>query len=143
MNHQATKTRSATLENRQRAWVAAEVAGDTAMLASLAHDDFALVGPLGFVLSREQWLARYANGDLVISSLEWTETTVREFGPTAVVIGTHAQRGSYRGQPNDWEFRVTQLWLHEEGVWKLATMHFSSLMTPSAARPTGPKPGLS
>ncbi len=142
MERQEVSTGTTNLEEPQRAWVAAEVAGDTETLADLAHEDFVLVGPFGFVLDRQQWLARYTSGDMVTASLEWIEPTVREFGSTAVVIGTYTQRGSYRGQPNDGQFRVTQLWSHDH-TWQLAAMHFSALCTPPAGVPTHPRRGES
>jgi hypothetical protein len=46
-------------------WVEAELAGDVIVLDALSHKDFVLVGPLGFVLDKAQWLDRYASGDLV------------------------------------------------------------------------------
>jgi hypothetical protein len=45
-----------------RRWVDAELRGDADALAALSVADFTLVGPLGFVLTREQWLDRYRSG---------------------------------------------------------------------------------
>ena len=40
----------AELEEFGKRWVDAELAGDTSAMDSLAHRDFLLVGPLGFIL---------------------------------------------------------------------------------------------
>ena len=40
-----------------RRWAAAEQQNDAGSLDGLLADDFVGVGPLGFVLTREQWLA--------------------------------------------------------------------------------------
>ena len=45
-----------------RRWAAAEQDNDAQALAGLLADDFVGVGPLGFVLDRGQWLARFGNG---------------------------------------------------------------------------------
>lgn len=44
------------------AWAAAERDGDTAFLADQLTDDFVGVGPWGFELSKEDWIARFAGG---------------------------------------------------------------------------------
>ena len=45
-----------------RRWAAAEQQNDAGSLDGLLADDFVGVGPLGFVLTREQWLSRFGNG---------------------------------------------------------------------------------
>ena len=51
----------AVLEEFGKRWAEAEVAQDVTVLDSLAHKDFILVGPLGFILDKTQWLDRYRN----------------------------------------------------------------------------------
>ena len=46
----------------ERRWAQGELDADVAALDALATDDFTLVGPLGFVLDRQQWLDRYRRG---------------------------------------------------------------------------------
>jgi Domain of unknown function (DUF4440) len=45
-------------------WAAPEASGDTATLKRCLADDFTGVGPLGFTLSRQDWLARPPPGPL-------------------------------------------------------------------------------
>ena len=45
-----------------RRWADAEQRGDADALSALAVEDFTLVGPLGFVLDKQQWLDRYRSG---------------------------------------------------------------------------------
>ena len=68
-------------------WVEAELAGDTDAMDSLAHRDFLLVGPLGFILDKTQWLERYSGGAFATSALDWRDTTVRVVGDCAGVSG--------------------------------------------------------
>ena len=58
----------AEIEEFGKRWVEAELAGDTSAMDSLAHRDFLLVGPLGFILDKAQWLERYSSGAFVTSS---------------------------------------------------------------------------
>ena len=124
----------AELEDFGKRWVEAELARDVIVLDALTHKDFILVGPLGFALDKAQWLDRYANEDLVTSSLSWRDTQARVFGDCAVVIGTHDQQASYRGQPNDGQFRATHILVREDGAWRLAGMHLSPMSGPPEAQ---------
>jgi hypothetical protein len=47
------------LHELDQRWARAEIEADVSTLESLALDDFTLVGPAGFVLSKEKWLDRY------------------------------------------------------------------------------------
>lgn len=113
-------------------WAAAEQAGDTDTLAALTVEDFTLVGPLGFVLDRDQWLLRYRDGSLVTESLTWTPESVRTYGPVAVVIGTHEQQARYQGNPVPLErMRATHVLTADAGgEWKLAGIHLSPISAP-------------
>jgi ketosteroid isomerase-like protein len=125
----------AEIEEFGKRWVEAEVAGDTSAMDSLAHQDFLLVGPLGFILDKAQWLERYSSGAFVTSALDWRVTTARVFGDCAVVIGVHDQQATYRGQPNNGQFRATHILIREDGRWRLVGMHLSPIATP----PMGPQ----
>jgi len=106
-------------------WAKAEQRGDVAALDALTMGNFTLVGPLGFVLDKGQWLDRYRTGQLVTSSLVWDDVQVREYGDAAVAIGRHTQRATYRGQPSDGEFRATHVIVKVNGQWHLASMQLS------------------
>jgi uncharacterized protein (TIGR02246 family) len=114
-----------------RRWAEAQERGDADALDSLLTDDFMLVGPLGFVLTKQQWLDQFRSGALVASSVEWDEVDVRDYGPVAVAIGRERQHAEYKGQPANGVFRVTQIAVRRDRDWGLAGLHFS----PIAARP--------
>jgi ketosteroid isomerase-like protein len=122
----------AAIEELGKRWVEAELAGDTNAMDSLAHQDFLLVGPLGFILDKAQWLERYSSGAFVTSALDWRDTHVRVFGDCAVVIGVHDQEAAYRGQPNNGQFRATHILIRDGGAWRLIGMHLSPISTPPA-----------
>ena len=120
-----------TILDLGRRWAAAEQQGDTTTLDELAVDDFTLVGPFGFILTKKQWLDRYRDGDLVTSELRWEEVTVRDYGTAAVAVGVHAQRAAHRGRANDGRFRATHIAVRDEdGEWRLAGIHLSPLGLP-------------
>jgi hypothetical protein len=115
-------------------WAAAEVAADTAVLDSLACEDFRLVGPAGFVLNRQQWLDRYRGGGLVTTSLTIDDLDTRACGPAAITIGVQTQQAAYQGRPASGRFRVTAVAVRGDSPgdepWRLAGVHLSAIIAP-------------
>lgn len=114
-------------------WRQAELAGDAAAIGERLADDFLGVGPLGFMLPRDAWLQRFDRG-LHYDEFELTETQVRRYGDTAVVVGTQTQTGGFGGNPLPFPVvRVTLLLDGTSGSWKLAGAHMSFIAgTPGA-----------
>jgi NAD(P)-dependent dehydrogenase (short-subunit alcohol dehydrogenase family) len=110
----------------------AQVRSDSAALAQLVTDDFKLVGPLGFVVSREQWLEQFDTHALQIESLDWGELDIRTYGyrEMAIAIGRLAQTATYSGTPAGGQFRVTAVALRDGPHWRLAGAHFSRIADP-------------
>jgi ketosteroid isomerase-like protein len=112
-----------------KGWAAAEERNDAGALDGLLADGFAGVGPFGFILTRDQWLARFANG-LVNRSFTITDLQVRDFGTTAVGIGVLAQETSWQGTDTSGRFRVTLVAVPEGEGWRLAHVHIGPLQGP-------------
>jgi hypothetical protein len=127
-----------------RRWAAAEAHNDAATLDGLLDGGFAGVGPFGFILTRDQWLARFTNG-LVNRSFTVTDLQVRDYGTTAVGIGVLAQETSWQGSDNSGRFRVTLVAVQADGGqadggqadggqagegWRLAHVHIGPLQAP-------------
>lgn len=120
-----------TIRDLGQRWAAAEVAGDSAELEALGAPDLRLVGPVGFVLDREEWAHRYDDADgLRLTALDWSEVTVRDHRTFAIAIGVQDQQGTFRGQPVNGRFRVTQIWSADGGDWRLAGLHYSPIGGP-------------
>ncbi|MEV6872330.1 nuclear transport factor 2 family protein [Amycolatopsis sp. NPDC051128] len=120
-----------------RVWAAAEERGDTEALAGLAADGFRLVGPLGFVLDRDQWLARYDSGALVTEKLAWSDVEVRDFGGAAIAVGVHEQVAKHQGSPASGRFRATHVLVRDGDRWRLASIHLSPIGGPPPFAPQG------
>jgi hypothetical protein len=54
-------------------WVVAERAGDAGGISDRLTEDFVAVGPLGFLLSKPEWLDRHATGALTYDAFEIEE----------------------------------------------------------------------
>jgi hypothetical protein len=108
----------------------AQMLRDIDQLEALLTEDFKLVGPLGFVLDKQQWLAQYRSGALEMQSVQWDEVEVRGYGGMAVAIGRQTQAGSHQEHPANGSFRVTQIAIQRDGGWLLAGLHFSPIAQP-------------
>ena len=112
------------------AWAAAELSGDAAFLESILVDDFIGIGPLGFMLTKQEWLARHQSGDLKYETFNMDEIRVRVYNDAAVLTGRQVQKGAYRGNSIQAQFRTTLVFVQQQGQWKLASLHLSTIGQP-------------
>ena len=116
-------------------WAAAEGSGDAATLAELVTEDFRVVGPVGFILERPQYLGRYQGG-FTPESVAWDDVSVRDYGSAAVTIATVTQKASFQGQRADGQFRVAHVFVKPGDRWLIANVQYSMIGGPSPfARP--------
>lgn len=128
----------AAIQELGRRWAAAEVDKDLDTLEALTHPEFRLVGPLGFILDRQQWLDRYQPGQLDTKELIWDQADVRVLGEVAISVGRQRQQVRFQGRPNDGDFRITHVFVRDRAAtygWLIAGMHLSPIMQPGGARP--------
>lgn len=117
-------------------WAAAEAAGDAGTLETLLADGFTAVGPMGFILPKQAWLARHRSGDLMYQEFSLEEVQARPFGPdAAIVVARNKTRGSYRGHPVPEATRATLVLASTAGRWKLAAIHMSFVAGAAGAPP--------
>ena len=119
-----------TLEQLGQAWSAAESASDADTLDRLLTDDFTCVGPLGFVLDKQQYLAGRRNGDLRHTAFDWSDVRLRVHADTAIAVGAQTQQSTYQGHDASGRFRVTQVMLRDGKDWQIASLHYSPIAQP-------------
>ena len=111
-------------------WAAAELQGDIRSLEPLLAEGFVGVGPLGFLLTKQEWLARHQSGDMKYSVHTLDEARARAYNEAAIVIGRLTQEATYRGNPINGQMRTTLVFVHQHGQWQLAGLHFSNIGQP-------------
>ena len=111
------------------AWANAELRGDSAFLERTLADDFIGIGPLGFMLTKQEWLARHQAGDLKYESFSLDEVKVRVYNDAAILIGRQAQNAAYRGNSIPGQFRITLVFV-QQGQWRLAHLQLSTIGQP-------------
>jgi ketosteroid isomerase-like protein len=122
-------TTSADVLDLVKRWATAEQGNDAGALDGLLADDFVGVGPLGFVLGRDQWLVRFDNG-LENRAVTVEDPQVRDYGTAAVVVGVLAQETSFKGADNSGRFRLTLVAVRPADRWLLANAHIGMLQPP-------------
>jgi uncharacterized protein (TIGR02246 family) len=118
------------------AWTNAELHGDTTVLERLLADDYVGIGPLGFMLTKQEWLARHKTGDLKYQSFTLDEVKVRVYNNDAAILtGLQTQQASYQGNSIPGQFRITLVLVQEGGRWLVASLQLSSIgQAPNFAR---------
>jgi ketosteroid isomerase-like protein len=111
-------------------WATAELQGDTAFLEKLLAEDFVGVGPLGFLLSKQEWLARQRSGDMKYTVHTLGDVKVRGYEEAAIMIGRLTQEATYRGNPMNTHMRTTLVFVRKAGQWHLAGLHFCNIGQP-------------
>ena len=120
------------LQNLLARFAEAQRAPNIDELSGLLTDDFKLVGPLGFIVPKQDWLEQFRTGTLQIQSLEWDEIEIRThaYANFAIAIGKLTQTATYARQPADGQFRVTAIAIGSGTTWHLAGAHYSPIAAP-------------
>lgn len=130
-----------SIETTLAEWAAAERDGDLTALDALLADDFTAVGPLGFVLPKQAWLARHRpDGGLSYESFTLAEVQTRRLGgDVAVVTARNDQPGRFQGHPVPEAVRATLVLARQDDGWRLAALHLS-FIAGTAGAPSIPGP---
>src|SRR5256885_16906774 len=80
-------------ENLRRA----ELLGDVVLLGDVLAPDFRGIGPLGFILTKEDWLGKHRTGDLKYEAFERSDLPVRPYGDAAIMTSPRPPQAFYKG----------------------------------------------
>jgi|1185.fasta_scaffold955341_1 uncharacterized protein (TIGR02246 family) len=117
-------------------WSAAELKGDADGLAELLAEDFTGIGPLGFVLAKQQWVGRYREGGEVRNSaFEILEPQVKLYGDAALVVGVQKQETTYQDHDLGGQFRLGLVAAKQDGRWLVSGVQLSGPLGPPPATP--------
>jgi ketosteroid isomerase-like protein len=110
-------------------WATTERSGDAAGLEELLADDFVGIGPVGFVLDKAAWLARF-DGGLHYDDLSLDEVSIHRHGDTAIAVAHQHAVGTARGNPTPPDTRVAFTIVCDGGALRIAGMQYSFLGIP-------------
>jgi ketosteroid isomerase-like protein len=115
-----------------RDWAAAELRGDADFLERNLAPDFTAVGPLGFILTKADWLDRIKSGALRYQAFDLDDVSVREYDGAALAIGKQTTKATYQGNEVSGQFRATEVFVQEDGRWLAAGIHLSPIQAAPA-----------
>ncbi|MBF6354477.1 nuclear transport factor 2 family protein [Nocardia higoensis] len=88
-------------------WRRAELAGATDELATLLADDFIGVGPMGWIRTKPQWLAKYGSGAVRNDVFELSDIRILDLGTATLVVAHQKQHGVNGAADTSGEFRFS------------------------------------
>ena len=109
--------------NLVKRYADAELNGDAGAYDDLATEDFHGIGPVGFVLNKQQWVGRL--GSVKNDAFEVKDATVRLYGDSAVVVGVQDQTTTVMGRDTSGQFRLTLVAVKKDGGWAIANAQLS------------------
>jgi ketosteroid isomerase-like protein len=122
-----TSVQEGAIQAFEQRWAAAENHGDADELNEVLDSSFTCVGPAGFVITREQYLAVRRSSDLKSQEFAWEDVRIRQYGRVAVVIATQSQRSSFQGRDASGRFRATQVLTSRGDTWSAVSLHLSPI----------------
>ena len=55
---------------------------------------------------------------------------MRVYNDAAILIGRQVQKAAYRGNPIQGQFRITLVFVQQQGLWRLASLQLSTIGQP-------------
>jgi ketosteroid isomerase-like protein len=130
------------IEQVVQAWAAAERGGDAGRLGELLADDFVGIGPVGFVLGRDAWLSRFAQG-LRYERLDLEESFIRGYDGVSLVVARQRAVGEHQGNPTPPDTRVSFTIVRDDGRLRIASIQYSFMALALAPAPAPGAPRTS
>jgi ketosteroid isomerase-like protein len=111
---------------------------DASALDPMLTKDYVHTNWDGAVLGKSGWLdyvrsrrAQLDSGTLRIDAHTTDDLKVRLYGDVAVVTGRNTTRGKRGGDAFETRIRFTHVWVKQDGSWRRAAFHDSTIAEPS------------
>ena len=103
---------------------------DGRTLDDLVSPTAAIIGPRGFMISRDEWIDVHQSADYRQVRLETLEATVHAYDSAVIHCDVMDSECLYQGQTITGRFRVTHVWVTDHQRWQLAAVQYTALQTP-------------
>ncbi|WP_299551431.1 nuclear transport factor 2 family protein [Seonamhaeicola sp.] len=103
---------------------------DIATLESMLTEHYKHTNGTSKPINKSDWLGYLEHrkesidkGELVVTSYEMKEPSYELFGDTAILTARIVVSSVLNGETQNNEYRVTNIWVKEDGLWKRAGFH--------------------
>lgn len=100
----------------------ATLKGDASWIERNTTSDYVAVLAVGGMLPRERMVAERKSGDFKYESIDVVDQRVRTYGTTAILNETADIKAASNGRDISAQYYVTQVWVKQDGSWKLANL---------------------
>lgn len=118
----------AEIRAAEAAFIAALRAADGPAIARILADEFVYQHVTGNDYAKADIVRIFATGAITVTEAGPVETTVRDYGGTALSFGSVRLAGTLGGTPYAGRLRFANLWRREAGAWLL--VHRNSELLP-------------
>jgi hypothetical protein len=108
-------------------WVEALTKSDTVALDAIFADTYVDTAENNQRSDKQAVLAVVKSGDLKLESIKLSDMHVYDYGDAAVVTGSAAQVGNFKGQPLVAKLIFTDTFVRRNGKWKAVASHRSAI----------------
>jgi hypothetical protein len=123
---QGTDTTTEALTDLENRWVDALVKSDTAILDSIFADTYVDTDEHSQRSDKQGVLSVLKSGELKMESIKLTDMRVHVYGFAAVVTGSAAQVGNFKGQALAPKIIFTDTFIKRNGKWRAVASHRSA-----------------
>ena len=106
---------------------AAMLAGDTATLAELLHDEPLYMHSTGGSDSKESYIAGLTDRMFEYNKVERDDQTVRVHGDVGMIYYHMQADVMIRGNPRHLDNRLLAVWVRDDGTWQLIGLQSGSI----------------
>lgn len=106
---------------------AAMLGADWETLNELVSADARIVGPRGYIITRDEWIGVHKESQYRQVRFETSETDVHTYDRAGIRVDVVDSECVYKGETIAGRFRVTQVWATRHEKWQLAAVQYTSI----------------
>ena len=109
-------------------WLEALLGNDTEALDRILPEGFIFTDAQGEVLSKDEFLEVIKVGGLIFESIRRDEVNLCVYHNTALATGRDTVRGFYKGEAVGGVYRFTNVYVEQQGRWKVVSSQVSRIV---------------